>query len=215
MAKIKICGLKREEDVGYVNHCRPDYAGFVFAGEKRRITPETAAALKKKLDPEIKAVGVFVNAKPDLVEGLCRDGVIDLVQLHGEEDLDYIHKLRQKTRKKIIRAIRVRSEETILEAAGLPVDYLLLDTYREGTHGGSGAVFDWDMVVRARDRLARSGRRMPDYFLAGGLDAGNLEEAIRRLQPYAVDISSGVETAGYKDEAKIRQVLRIVRAAGL
>lgn len=211
MPKIKICGLKREEDVEYVNRCRPDYAGFVFAGEKRRITPEFAACLKRKLAPEILSVGVFVNAEPDLVLGLCADGIIDLIQLHGEEDLEYIEKLREKTDKKIIRAVRVQSEETILAAAELPVDYLLFDTYRKGVYGGSGAAFDWNMISRAQEKLELAGRRMPDYFLAGGLDAGNLGEALRQLNPYAADISSGVETNGVKDENKIRQVIAELR----
>lgn len=212
MTKIKICGLKRREDVQYVNLYRPDYAGFVFAGSKRRITPEQAAVLKKELDAEIKSVGVFVNAELELVAGLCRDGIIDIVQLHGDEDACYAAKLREKTDKKIIRAVRVSLEEDILAAAEFPADYLLFDACEKGISGGSGKQFDWNLVIRAQERLKAAGRALPDYFLAGGLNAGNLAEVIRRLNPYAVDISSGVETNGYKDKEKICQVMDIVHA---
>lgn len=213
MAKIKICGLKRMEDIEYANRYRPDYVGFVFAGEKRKISPERAAVLKGRLDAGILSVGVFVNAEIELIAGLCATGVIDLIQLHGEENLEYIQRLRQRTDKKIIRAVRVQSEETVLATSNLPVDYLLYDTYQKGVHGGSGTAFDWDVLLRAKGQLEALGRRMPDYFLAGGLNADNLGEAIERLRPYAVDLSSGVETEGQKEEAKIRQVIAKCRYA--
>lgn len=203
--RLKICGLKRPEDIRLVNRYRPDYAGFVFAGEKRRLAPEQAKELRGLLIPEIQSVGVFVNADPGLIAGLAEDGVIDLIQLHGDEDEEYIRLLRQRTTKKILRAIRVRSKEDILQAAALPVDYLLFDTYRKEVYGGSGECFDWKLIREAEEELALDGRQLPDYFLAGGISAENIAAAAA-LQPYALDVSSGVEAEGRKDEEKLKHL---------
>lgn len=135
--KIKICGLKRMEDVDYVNQCMPDFIGFVFAGTKRRIDFETAKMLRKKLNPEIKAVGVFVNEEIAFITSLVTEGVLDLIQLHGEENEEYIMKLRKRLREygkreiPIIKSVRVQSKKQIIEAEELPVDFLLLDTFRD------------------------------------------------------------------------------------
>lgn len=204
--RLKICGLKRAEDVLLVNRYRPDYAGFVFAGEKRRITPEKAAELRALLAPEIQSVGVFVNAEPEQIADLAERGVIDMIQLHGDEDADDILRLRQRTAKKIVRAIRVRSKDDVIAAAALPVDYLLFDTYRKGIYGGSGECFDWQMIGEAKRELEQRGMRLPEYFLAGGIHAGNLAAAIKQ-QPYALDVSSGVETDGVKNEEKLKELM--------
>ena len=202
--KLKICGLKRSEDVLLVNRYRPDYAGFVFAGEKRRITPEQAAELRRLLLPEIQSVGVFVNADPELIIRLAETGVIDLIQLHGDEDENYIKQLRQRTKHKILRALRVQRAEDIIRAAELSADYLLFDTYRPGMYGGSGKSFDWRIIGEAQESLESRGKYLPDYFMAGGICAENVAEAIA-LQSYALDVSSGVEADGVKSEEKLRE----------
>lgn len=204
MTKIKICGLKSVEDVEMLNRLKPDYAGFVFAGRKRRITPEQAELLRKKLSPEIKSVGVFVNEKPEEAAYLANQGILDFIQLHGEEDAVYIQALRELTDKPIIRAVRVRCSEDILKAQDLPVEFLLLDAYRKDMYGGSGKTFSWDLIPELTK----------PYFLAGGLSAENVSDAVRRHVPWAVDVSSSVETDGKKDEEKVRKFIEQARAAG-
>lgn len=205
MAKIKICGLKRPEDVEYVNEFVPDFAGFVFAGEKRRINDETAETLKALLKPEIKAVGVFVNDEIRHIAKLANKNIIDFIQLHGDENSDYIKELRKLTEKPVIKAVRVKSRESINHAKELKVDYLLFDTYVKGMYGGSGETFDKSFIP---DDVG-------NYFLAGGLNSSNLEEVLRECNPYAVDLSSGVETDGFKDKEKIKKVIDIVRKYNL
>lgn len=212
--KIKICGLKRPEDVAIVNRLRPDYAGFVFAGTKRKITGETAAALRAALLPEILSVGVFVNEPMENIAALCREGILDMVQLHGDETEEYIAKVRELTGKPMIRAVRVRFLEDILAQADTQADYLLFDTYHAGEYGGNGECFSWDALEQAKRQLEKSGKRLPAFFLAGGLNAKNAPEAVRRVHPYALDVSSGVETDGYKDENKVREFMDALRCAG-
>ncbi len=202
MPKIKICGLTHQEDIEIVNVVLPDYIGFVFAESRRQVTEEQAEALKRRLRPEIKAVGVFVNDKISRITELCRKGMIDLVQLHGEEDEEYLKNLRAEIDQEIIKAVRVKSPSDIMEASGTESDYLLLDTYHKEQRGGSGIVFDWSLI----------GQPAKPYFLAGGLKEDNILEAIRKLQPFAVDISSGVETDGKKDAEKIRNIIAKVRS---
>lgn len=201
MTRIKICGLKRPEDVAAVNAALPDYAGFVFAGEKRRISRETARKLKSLLDPRIASVGVFVNEPPENISAIVNDGTLDLVQLHGDEDRAYLERLRQLVDVPFIRAVRVQTGEQILEAEQLPCDYLLLDTFVKDTYGGSGKTFDLGLIPA----LSKP------FFLAGGLHVDNVAAAIAAGHPWCVDISSGAETAGYKDPEKIRRLTEIVR----
>ncbi|MGN0384104.1 MAG: phosphoribosylanthranilate isomerase [Eubacterium sp.] len=203
MSLIKICGLRREADIEYANILQPDFIGFVFAGKKRKIDIKTAEKLKSRLDNKIKSVGVFVNEDINLVASLANNGIIDLIQLHGDEDINYINKLKFMSPRPVIRAVRVRSRADINNALALPVDYLLLDTYVEkGIYGGTGKRFDTNLIPE----------ELHDYFLAGGLDAGNLEETIKLLNPYCVDISSGVEDVGYiKNFDKMKEVVDIVR----
>lgn len=197
MTKIKICGLFRPEDIEYVNEALPDYIGFVFARSRREVTGDAAARLREKLDPRIKAVGVFVDAPPEEVLQLLKRGVIDIAQLHGKEDSGYILKIKQEAQKPVIKAVSVASEEDIRKAEEIPADYLLFDHGK----GGTGKVFDWSLV---------QGCRKP-YFLAGGLNTENIEAALASLSPFAIDTSSGVETDGRKDRDKILEIVRRVQ----
>lgn len=201
MTKIKICGLKREEDIAFVNEYLPDYVGFVFAGEKRRIDDETARKLKLLLNPVIPVIGVFVNEDINHIVKLLKENIIDMVQLHGDETSEDITKLKKLVDCPIIKAVHVRSTEDITKAKDLPVDFLLLDTYVDGMHGGSGTEFDKSLIP---DKMGR-------YFMAGGLNASNLNDVLEKYSPYAVDLSSGVETDGFKDKNKIKEVIEIVR----
>ena len=202
MTKIKICGLSREEDIIAVNETMPDYIGFVFAESKRRISREKALELKKLLNPNIKAVGVFVNAPITEVANCCADNTIDLIQLHGDESDEYMAQLKSITDKPIIRAVRVRSTEDIMKADHLPCDYLLFDAYIKDQYGGSGVTFDWSLIPKIEK----------PFFLAGGLDRTNINEAVRQCDPYCLDISSGVETNCRKDNKKIKEIVTIVRS---
>ena len=202
MTKIKICGLSREEDIIAVNETMPDYIGFVFAESKRRISREKALELKKLLNPNIKAVGVFVNAPITEVANCCADNTIDLIQLHGDESDEYMAQLKSITDKPIIRAVRVRSTEDIMKADHLPCDYLLFDAYIKDQYGGSGVTFDWSLIPKIEK----------PFFLAGGLDRTNINEAVRQCDPYCLDISSGVETNWRKYNKKIKEIVTIVRS---
>ncbi|HCF71527.1 MAG TPA: N-(5'-phosphoribosyl)anthranilate isomerase [Syntrophomonas sp.] len=202
MTKIKICGLTRQEDVESVNRWLPDYTGFVFSPSRRQVTPEQAGRLKAELDPRIKAVGVFVNEPVSLTVKLCRAGVIDAVQLHGDESETYIRKLKDQINCPLIKAVRVQNTEQVLQAGKLSVDLLLLDTYQKGQYGGSGKTFDYELIPNLQKR----------YFLAGGLKNSNIVQAIRKCKPYGVDISSGVETDSLKDDDKIREIICTVRS---
>ena len=199
MTKVKICGLTREEDVCFVNEALPDYVGFVFAESKRQIDFDLAKRLKDRLSRNIKAVGVFVNADIDLVKKLCAENIIDMIQLHGDEEEKYIEQIRKITDKPIIKAMRVCRKEDIADTAA---NFTLFDTYHKEQYGGTGESFNWQFVK--------------DYekpcFLAGGLDIGNIKEAIETVKPYCVDISSGVETDGVKDKEKIINIINLVRS---
>ena len=204
MTKIKICGLTRAEDIMAVNRHLPDYVGFVFAASRRQTKPEQARRLKAGLDSRIKVVGVFVNEPLDNIASLCGAGIIDLVQLHGDESRDYIQALKEKIACPVIKAVRVQNPEQILEAQEMCSDLLLLDTHQPGQYGGSGQTFDWGLIPELHK----------PFFLAGGLEIGNIEEAIRECHPFGVDVSSGVETAGFKDDNKIRQIIAVIRNIG-
>ena len=198
MAKIKICGLKRLEDIEIANKYKPDYVGFVFADSKRKVTSDLASEMKKNLDSSIKSVGVFVDEDIDEIIKLYENGIIDIAQLHGLEDEDYIRRLKQKSnyRLEIINAIEMSDEKDLKEYDNSLADYLLLDSGK-----GSGKTFDWRLI---RKDLKK------EFFLAGGLNAENIAEAIEEFDPYAVDLSSSVETDGYKDELKIKKVMEAV-----
>lgn len=197
MTKIKLCGLSRLCDIEAANELKTDYIGFVFASKsKRYVTYEKATELKSQLSPEIQAVGVFVNEHPQDVAKLLQNGIIDIAQLHGDEDEDYITQLRLLTDKPIIKAFRIETANDINTAKQSTADYILLDS-----GAGTGTVFDWGLV--------KSIRR--PYFLAGGLDAYNVADAVKALHPFAVDVSSGIETNGVKDKTKMTAFAAAIR----
>ncbi len=196
--KIKLCGLTRPLDIKCANALTPDYVGFVFAKEsKRYISPETAKSFKDILLPKIQAVGVFVNEDVKTIADLLNSNIIDIAQLHGNEDETYIKKLRVLTDKPIIKAFKIKTREDLSVVRTSSADYVLIDS-----GSGSGNVFDWDLV-KTFDR---------PYFLAGGLNPQNVEEAIRTLKPYAIDVSSGIETDGLKDVRKMTDFVRTARS---
>ena len=197
--KIKICGLRRREDILAVNEAKPDYCGFIieFTRSFRSITADKVRELVRELSPKIRAVGVFVNAPIELVRDLLNDGTLALAQLHGQEDESYIIELKTYTDKLIIKAFSIKTAEDIEKALQSPADYILLD---QGG-GGTGKTFDWSLIPEIQR----------PFFLAGGIGASNLGQAIREIHPYAVDLSGSVETEKRKDPMKIRQVVDIVR----
>lgn len=198
MTAIKLCGLTRECDIAAANLLMPEYIGFVFAPKSRRyVSPERAAELKRLLSPVIAAVGVFVNESPEQVARLLCSGVIDIAQLHGNEDEDYIARLRRLTDKPIIQAFRIDSAADIAAAKRSTADYVLLDS----GSGGTSSVFDWSLI----DRIDRP------YFLAGGLSIDNVCDAITQIKPYALDVSSSIESNGVKDQAKMAAFVAAVR----
>lgn len=197
MTKIKFCGLTRICDIEEANNLLPEYIGFVFAPKSRRyISPDRALNLKRLLAPELKAVGVFVNEAPEQIVELLNKGIIDIAQLHGNEEEEYIGQLRQLTDKPIIQAFRIETAVDIERAEQSTADYVLLDS-----GAGTGTAFDW--------KLIRDMKR--PYFLAGGLSLDNAGKAISQLMPYAVDVSSGIETDGYKDKEKMAAFIAAVR----
>ena len=200
-------------DIEYANRVKPDFVGFIFANTRRKISAAQAKQFREALDAEIPAVGVFVNEDISVITSLVQNGCIDLIQLHGEEDADYIRRLREVCDVPVIKAVKVQTVEQIRQAAALPVDYLLLDTYRKGVLGGTGEAFDWELLREAKAAAGDTAEgelfRKP-YFLAGGLHAGNLREAAA-LGSYGLDVSSGIETDGSKDFTKMVEVMELVR----
>lgn len=200
-------------DIEYANRVKPDFVGFIFANTRRKISPAQAKQFREVLDAEIPAVGVFVNEDIPVIASLVQDGCIDMIQLHGEEDADYIRRLREICDVPVIKAVKVQTVEQIRQAAALPVDYLLLDTYRKGVLGGTGEAFDWELLREAKAAAGDTAEGElfgKPYFLAGGLHAGNLREAAA-LGSYGLDISSGIETDGSKDFTKMVEVMELVR----
>ena len=200
-------------DIEYANRVKPDFVGFIFANTRRKISAAQAKQFLEALDAEIPAVGVFVNEDISVITSLVQNGCIDLIQLHGEEDADYIRRLREVCDVPVIKAVKVQTVEQIRQAAALPVDYLLLDTYRKGVLGGTGEAFDWELLREAKAAAGDTAEGElfgKPYFLAGGLHAGNLREAAA-LGSYGLDVSSGIETDGSKDFTKMVEVMELVR----
>ena len=186
MTKLKLCGLVRICDIEAVNRFNPEYIGFVFAKKSRRyVDPAQARELRARLDKGISPVGVFVNESPEAIADLVRSGIIDVVQLHGSEDEDFLRKLRELVSCPIIKAFSVKTPQDVRIACESSADLILLDS----GGGGTGTVFDWNLLEPIRR----------PWFLAGGLSPENAADAIRRLAPYGVDVSSGIETDGVKD----------------
>ena len=197
--KIKICGLKRIEDVISVNVAEPEYCGFIFnvSGSRRSIGAEQLNILVDMLNPEIVPIGVFVNEKTDVILRIVRESGIRMVQLHGQENGEIIHTIQSKAQVPVIKAVSVRSKEDVRSAVLSPADYLLFDC----GEGGTGQTFDWNLL----EDIPRP------YFMAGGIGTHNMEEVLRRFSPFALDVNSSVETDRQKDGKKILAAVRMLR----
>lgn len=202
MIKVKICGITHIEDALHAADCGADALGFVFYGKSPRcISPELGREIVAALPPFITAVGLFVNEELEKVRAIAHFCGLGSVQLHGDEPPEGCSLPPYRT----IKALRVKGEETLENLSSWPVSALLLDAWVPDTYGGTGHRFDWQLAARA----AREHR----IILAGGLTPENVREAVRTVRPYAVDVSSGVETApGRKDPEKVREFIR--RAKG-
>lgn len=198
--KIKLCGMFRDCDIDYANEAKPDYIGFIlgFPKSHRNIDAETARQLRSRLDTGIKAVGVFVNSPETTCAEYANCGIIDVIQLHGDEDADFIRRLRELTGAPIIKAAKIRTPEDIGRVQALGADYVLLDN---GT--GTGEMFDQSLLDGAEIRQP--------FFLAGGLTPENLRQAAESVRPYCVDLSSGVETDRLKNREKMLEAVRVIR----
>lgn len=198
--KIKICGIYRPQDIDFVNEAKPDYIGFVFYKKSHRnVTPNQAKNLKAMLSNVIQAVGVFVDDDKEYIAKLANDNTIDLIQLHGNEDSEYIAELKKLTNKPIIKAIQIQNTEDLekIETTfNAESDYVMFDSGK-----GSGQMFNWGIAGEVEKPI----------FVAGGLNAENVVDAIRIFKPFAVDISSGVETNKVKDKEKIVEIVNLVR----
>ena len=209
MVKIKICGLRRLEDIEIVNKYKPDYIGFVFAESPRKVSFEEARELSGLLSEDIVPVGVFVNEHMKLIVDLFKEGIIEIAQLHGDEDEKYIKDLKDKWIEETGKEIPVNNaieindntdfNDTVLEWRDSLSDYFILDSGK-----GSGKTFDWSLIDKNSEFFKNS------IFLAGGLNSENLTSAIEEFNPFAVDLSSSVETDGFKDEEKIKEIIEIV-----
>ena len=191
MTGIKICGLRRIEDVEYVNEVLPEYIGFVFWDKsKRNVSFEEAKNMRSRLDDRIVSVGVFVDGDIDFITKLVEENVISVVQLHGTEDEDTILEVKRRVagKAKVVKAFEVTNTSDVAKANESSADMVLIDSGK-----GSGNTFDWNLLNNIRR----------DYFLAGGLSTENVGEAVSKLHPCVVDVSSKVETDGYKDKDKI------------
>ena len=189
--KVKMCGLYCPEDIDYANEVQPDYVGFVFYPKSHRVvTKEQAAEYRKKLSPGIRTVGVFVNEDPKTIIELLEEGILDVAQLHGDETEEDIQYLQAVCGKPVIKAVKVRDRYDVEAWLDSSADYLLFDNGM-----GTGQAFDWS-VLGGIDR---------EIFLAGGLQSENLTEAMEVVRPYALDISSGIESNRKKDPEKMRR----------
>lgn len=195
--KIKFCGLYQDAHIAYANEIKPDYVGFVFWNKSRRyVTADKARELRNQLDSGIQVVGVFVDEDIDRIIDLYQSGIIDMAQLHGTEDDIYIKRL-QEIGIPVIKAYVVsNNSDIIVQAQNSIADYVLFDAGK-----GDGKTFDWELL--------RDFNR--DYFLAGGLNLSNIREVTQNIKPFAVDVSSGIETSGEKDESKMKQFARVIR----
>ena len=199
MTKIKLCGLTRAADIEVANFLLPDFVGFIFwAKSKRYISPNDAAKLKNILDKKISAVGVFVNEKISVVAEIAK--FLDLIQLHAAEDENYISEIKKITGKKIIKAFKIQTAADLQRAKNSRADFILLDG-----GAGTGETFNWQLLKNFER----------EYFLAGGLTVENVSAAVKMLKPFAVDVSSGIETGGLKDAAKMKKFVDIVRSENL
>lgn len=200
MSKIKICGLRRKEDIEIVNKYKPDFVGFICDPMRKRfISYDDIGKLRPYLSEEIIPVGVFVNAEIDhILEGV-RLSLFEYIQLHGDESETYIRELIEKLpdKIKVIKAFSIKDENDIKKANESSADLILLDNGK----GGTGETFDWGLINNIRP-----------FFMAGGINISNVSKVIKKYKPYAVDVSSSVETDGYKDESKVKEIINAVRS---
>ena len=209
MVKLKVCGMRRSEDIEMANRYEPDYIGFVFAESPRKVSYNQAKELSGLLSEDIVPVGVFVNEHMKLIVDLFRDGIIEMAQLHGDEDEKYIRNLKDKSIEEtgkqipVINAIEIKDgddyNDELLKWRDSASDYFILDSGK-----GSGKTFDWSLIDKESEFFKNS------IFLAGGLNSENLALAIEEFNPFAVDLSSSVETDGFKDEKKIKEIIEIM-----
>lgn len=193
--KVKICGIKTTDEAKIMNEYLPDFIGFVFAKSKREISFENAKKIKETLNPKIKTVGVFVDK--NINEILKYKSIIDFAQLHGDYNEEDIQSLK-KEEIKVIKVIKVQKKEYNINTKA---DFVLFDTYSKKEAGGTNKTFDWNIKIKTN---------VP-YFIAGGLNKENLPDMIEKLHPYGADISSGVETDGYKTKEKVSIIMNIIR----
>ena len=196
--KIKICGIKNENEAKIINECMPDIAGFVFASGKRQIDINKAKILKKIINPEIETAGIFVEQNEDEILEIYNEKVIDIIQLHGDYDERTIKNLKEKTGAKIIKVIRVKEDFYKIETFA---DFILFDAYSKDKYGGLNKTFDWNIKIISN---------VP-YFVAGGINENNIIEMVKKLTPYGVDISSGVEVDGFKTKEKVFNIIKIIK----
>ncbi|ASW44300.1 MAG: phosphoribosylanthranilate isomerase [Clostridiales bacterium] len=201
MVKIKICGLKRALDIEYVNELKPDYIGFVFADSKRRVSEDIALELTKNLRKDIKTVGVFVNEDINRVKEISEKVKLDILQFHGDEDMTYINSF---TGYQVWKSFSIRGEGDLENLSKYTKVSFLLDSKIEGIRGGSGRTFNWNIL--------KDFNLQNKIILAGGLSIENITEAIKVVRPFAVDVSSGVESQGVKDYKKIKDFIGKVRS---
>lgn len=199
--KVKICGLFRQEDIDYVNEVKPDFIGFVFWDKsKRRVTKEQARELKSLLDKSIKAVGVFVDEDKDVILDLLQEEIIDIAQLHGTETEEDVLYLKEKSHKPVIRMVKLTDETDPMALNEMSADYLLFDSGK-----GCGKIFDWSLVKRVQAECEKP------FFLAGGIGPENAKDAIMQVKPFAIDMSSSLETDGVKDLEKMKKLMQMVQ----
>lgn len=198
---IKLCGMRRQEDIGYANEAKPDFIGFILAeGYRRTVSAEYAAELAASLQKGIKAVGVFIDQPPEFLAEAVEMIGLYAVQLHGNEDAEYISRLRKLTGAKIWKAARVQTAEDIHRADSCGADMLVLDSFSPNANGGTGKTADWELIKSVKTKTP--------YLLAGGIDINNIEQAIKILPDgCGIDVSSGTETDGVKDPDKIKAIM--------
>ncbi|MDD4370950.1 MAG: phosphoribosylanthranilate isomerase [Anaerostipes sp.] len=201
--KIKMCGLRRFLDIEYANICMPDYVGFIFADSKRKVEVDTAKILIEKLNKNIQSVGVFVNEPLDTLKNIIEKTDIDIIQLHGDETKEYIEEVRSFTKKEIWKAFRVEEKRQIEEANQYNVHKYLFDSFSKEAYGGTGK--------RLNLELFNGVKLEKPFFLAGGFTVEQINEELKKTKSYGVDISSGIETDGWKDLNKMKQVMEQIR----
>ncbi|OUB26182.1 N-(5'-phosphoribosyl)anthranilate isomerase [Bacillus thuringiensis serovar yunnanensis] len=195
--KVKICGITDMETAKRACEYGADALGFVFAESKRKITPKRAEEIIQELPANVLKIGVFVNESVEVIQKIADECGLTHVQLHGDEDNYQIRRLNIPS----IKSLGVTSESDMKNAQGYETDYILFDSPKEKFHGGNGKIFSWELLGHMPKELRKK------TILAGGLNALNIEEAIRTVRPYMVDVSSGVETEGKKDVEKIKQFI--------